>query len=52
MNDNDYLKVNPPGSEDNRPGYAFDVIKGWRGIVEFKLQRSSDKEAYVKVFDI
>lgn len=38
MNYNDTLKVKPPGSEDNRTGYAFAVIKGWRGIVEFKLQ--------------
>ena len=38
MNDNDYLKVRPLGAESNRTGYAFDVIKEWGGIVEFKLQ--------------
>ncbi|WP_385886269.1 hypothetical protein [Terrimonas alba] len=38
MNYNDYLKVKPPVSEDNSTGYAFAVIKEWRGIVEFKLQ--------------
>lgn len=38
MNYNDYLKVKPPGAEDNRTGCAFAVIKEWRGIVEFKLQ--------------
>jgi hypothetical protein len=50
MNDNDYLKVNPPGSEDNRTGYSFDVIKEWRDVVEFKLQGWGDKKAYIEKY--
>ena len=37
-NDIDSLKVKPREAEENRTGYAFDVIKEGRGIVEFKLQ--------------